>query len=324
MKGIKILAIAAMMALASSHVCAQHFPIGIVSTQDTVKSVQLGIISSVATDGGRGLQLSGVSNTSAHIFNGLQLSGVSNITTGMNRGLQWSGILNVSSGMMRGWQLGAANYTDSLNGMQLGIINVARKRPKGWQIGLINLSYDTIGHKIGLVNINPTTDIDIMVYGGSSTKTNLAVRYRNHSTYNIMGLGTHFMGLDSKFSGAIFYRLGQYWQVSPRWSLSGDIGYYHVETFSKDNTVKPERLYSLQARLNADYQISRKFGAFASVGWGLTRYYDRNETYRNRPLVELGLTYRQERKHDSWRHAWEEKRSQLVFTDSTMALPVKP
>ncbi|MBO5549061.1 MAG: DUF3943 domain-containing protein [Prevotella sp.] len=311
------------MALASSHVCAQHFPIGIVSTQDTVKSVQLGIISSVATDGGRGLQLSGVSNTSAHIFNGLQLSGVSNITTGMNRGLQWSGILNVSSGMMRGWQLGAANYTDSLNGMQLGIINVARKRPKGWQIGLINLSYDTIGHKIGLVNINPTTDIDIMVYGGSSTKTNLAVRYRNHSTYNIMGLGTHFMGLDSKFSGAIFYRLGQYWQVSPRWSLSGDIGYYHVETFSKDNTVKPERLYSLQARLNADYQISRKFGAFASVGWGLTRYYDRNETYRNRPLVELGLTYRQERKHDSWRHAWEEKRSQLVFTDSTMALPVK-
>ena len=323
MKGIKILAIAAMMALASSHVCAQHFPIGIVSTQDTVKSVQLGIISSVATDGGRGLQLSGVSNTSAHIFNGLQLSGVSNITTGMNRGLQWSGILNVSSGMMRGWQLGAANYTDSLNGMQLGIINVARKRPKGWQIGLINLSYDTIGHKIGLVNINPTTDIDIMVYGGSSTKTNLAVRYRNHSTYNIMGLGTHFMGLDSKFSGAIFYRLGQYWQVSPRWSLSGDIGYYHVETFSKDNTVKPERLYSLQARLNADYQISRKFGVFASVGWGLTRYYDRNETYRNRPLVELGLTYRQERKHDSWRHAWEEKRSQLVFTDSTMALPVK-
>ena len=323
MKGIKILAIAAMMALASCHVCAQHFPIGIVSTQDTVKSVQLGIISSVATDGGRGLQLSGVSNTSAHIFNGLQLSGVSNITTGMNRGLQWSGILNVSSGMMRGWQLGAANYTDSLNGMQLGIINVARKRPKGWQIGLINLSYDTIGHKIGLVNINPTTDIDIMVYGGSSTKTNLAVRYRNHSTYNIMGLGTHFMGLDSKFSGAIFYRLGQYWQVSPRWSLSGDIGYYHVETFSKDNTVKPERLYSLQARLNADYQISRKFGVFASIGWGLTRYYDRNETYRNRPLVELGLTYRQERKHDSWRHAWEEKRSQLVFTDSTMALPVK-
>ena len=315
---------ATMMTVASDHVCAQHFPVGIVSTQDTVKNIQIGVISSVATDGGRGLQLSGVSNTTAHHFNGLQMSAISNITTGMNRGLQWSGILNVSSGMMRGWQWGAANYADSLDGVQIGALNIARKRPKGWQIGLINLSYDSIGHKIGLVNINPQTDIDIMAYGGSSTKTNLAVRYRNRSTYNIIGIGTHFMGLDSKFSGAIFYRLGQYWQVSPRWSLSGDIGYYHVETFSKDNMEKPERLYSLQARLNADYQFSKKLGVFASVGWGLTRYYDRNETYRNRPLVELGLTYSQPRnQHDSWRRTWEEKRSKLIFTDSTMALPVE-
>lgn len=26
-----------------------------------------------------------------------------------------------------------------------------------------------------------------------------------------------FMGLDSKFSGALFYRLGQYFQLSPKW-----------------------------------------------------------------------------------------------------------
>lgn len=324
MNKIRTMALAAMMAAMTSPMCAQHFPVGIVSTQDSVKSIQLGIISSVTTDGGRGLQLSGVSNTSAHLFNGLQLSGVSNITTGMARGLQLSGILNVSSGMMSGWQWGAFNYTDSLNGVQVGAFNVARKRPRGWQIGLINLSYDSIGHKIGLVNINPMTDIDVMAYGGSSTKTNLAVRYRNRSTYNIIGVGTHFMGLDSKFSGALFYRLGQYWQLSPRWSVSGDIGYYHVETFSKDNTQKPERLYSLQARLNADYQFSQKYGAFASVGWGLTRYYDRNETYRNRPLFELGLTYRQPRhQHDSWRRAWENKRSQLIYADSTMAQPVR-
>jgi hypothetical protein len=172
------------------------------------------------------------------------------------------------------------------------------------------------------VNVNPMTDIDIMLYGGSSTKANLAVRYRNKISYNIMGVGTHFMGLDSKFSGALFYRLGLYKQLSPKWSVSGDVGYYHVETFSKNNSEKPERLYSLQARLNADYQFSKKFGAFASVGWGLTRYYDRNETYRNRPLVELGFTYRQPRnQHDSWKRAWEEKRSKLVFADSTMALP---
>ena len=304
------------------NVQAQNSPVGIVSVQDSVKSVQFGIISSVATDGGHGVQLSGLSNTSAHKFNGLQLSSVSNITAGMDKGVQLSGILNVSSAMQRGLQLGAINYADSLNGAQIGLFNIARKRPKGWQVGLVNLSYDSIGHKIGLVNVNPMTDIDIMLYGGSSTKANLAVRYRNKSTYSIMGVGTHFMGLDSKFSGALFYRLGLYKQLSPKWSLSGDVGYYHVETFSKHNSDKPERLYSLQARLNADYQFSRKFGAFASVGWGLTRYYDRNETYRNRPLVELGLTYRQPRnQHDTWKQAWAEKRSKLVIADSTMALP---
>ena len=313
-----------MMAAVSCEVCAQRSPVGIVSAQDSVKSIQLGIISSIATDGGHGVQLSGVSNTTGQLFNGLQFGGVSNITHGMDCGLQLSGILNVSSGTMRGWQFGAVNYADSLHGAQIGAFNIARRRTGGWQVGLINLSYDSIGHKIGLVNINPTTVIDIMMYGGSSTKGNIAVRYRNKSTYNIMGVGTHFMGLDSKFSGAVFYRLGQYHQLSPKWSLSGDIGYYHVETFSKNNNEKPERLYSLQARINADYQFSKKVGAFASVGWGLTRYYDRNETYRNRPLVELGLTYRQPRdQHDSWMRTWEEKRSALVYADSTMALPVK-
>ena len=314
--------VTATVFIAVVNVQAQNSPIGIVSVQDSVKSVQFGVISSVATDGGHGVQLSSRSNTSANKFNGLQLSGISNITEGMDKGLQLSGILNVSSAMQRGLQLGAINYTDSLNGAQIGVFNIARKRPKGWQVGLFNLSYDSIGHKIGLVNVNPMTDIDIMLYGGSSTKANLAVRHRNKSTYSIMGVGTHFMGLDSKFSGAVFYRKGLYKQLSPKWSLSGDVGYYHVETFSKNSNEKPERLYSLQARLNADYQFSKKYGAFASVGWGLTRYYDRNETYRNRPLVELGFTYRQPRnQHDTWKRAWEEKRSTLVFADSTMALP---
>jgi hypothetical protein len=321
MKQILLVA-AAMLAAVSAK--AQNFPVGILSGKDSVKSVQFGVISSVAINGGKGLQYGTFSNVSGGVFRGLQLAGINNITCGMNKGLQLSTLLNASSGKVNGWQMGAINYADSLNGAQIGLFNVARKRPKGWQVGIVNLSYDSIGHKIGLVNVNPTTTIDYMFYGGSSTKTNIAARYRNKSTYNIIGVGTHFMGLDSKFSGAIFYRLGQYKQLTDKLSLSGDIGYYHVETFSKNNNEKPERLYSLQARINADYQFSKKFGAFASVGWGLTRYYDRNETYRNRPLFELGLTYRQSRdQHGSWMRAWDEKRKQILYGDSTMALPEK-
>ena len=314
----------AIMVAVSSSVYAQRSPVGIVSVQDSVKSVQFGLISSVATDGGHGVQLSGASNASANRFNGLQLSTVNNITNGMDRGLQFSGILNVSSAMMRGWQMAAINYTDSLDGAQIGLINVARKRQKGWQVGLINMSFDSIGHKIGLVNINPMTRVDLMMYGGTSTKGNIALRYRNKSTYNVIGVGTHFMGLDSKFSGAVFYRLGQYLQLSPKWSVSGDLGYYHVETFQKNSDEGPERLYSLQARINADYQINKKLGAFASVGWGLTRYYNRNETYRNRPLFELGLTYRALRDQDSsWKGTWEEQRKSFIAKDSTMALTME-
>ena len=305
-------------------VMAQKTPVGIVSIQDTVKSVQVGVISSVATDGGHGVQLSVVSNAVSYGFDGLQLSIINNIIQGMNQGVQLSALLNVSSSMMRGAQIGAFNYADSLNGAQVGLFNVARKRPKGWQIGLVNLSYDSIGHKIGLINVNPMTDIDLMVYGGSSTKVNVATRYRNKSTYNIFGVGTHFMGLDSKFSGALFYRLGQYWQLTPKLSISGDIGYYHVETFRKNSNDAPERLYSLQARINADYQLTKRLGVFASVGWGVTRYYNRNETYRNRPLVELGMTLRQPRnRHNTWKAAFGERRDSLVYGDSTMALPGK-
>ena len=305
-------------------VMAQKTPVGIVSIQDTVKSVQVGVISSVATDGGHGVQLSVVSNAVSHRFDGLQLSIINNIIQGMNQGVQLSALLNVSSSMMRGAQIGAFNYADSLNGAQVGLFNVARKRPKGWQIGLVNLSYDSIGHKIGLINVNPMTDIDLMVYGGSSTKVNVATRYRNKSTYNIFGVGTHFMGLDSKFSGALFYRLGQYWKLTPKLSISGDIGYYHVETFRKNSNDAPERLYSLQARINADYQLTKRLGVFASVGWGVTRYYNRNETYRNRPLVELGMTLRQPRnRHITWKEAFGERRDSLVYGDSTMALPGK-
>jgi hypothetical protein len=305
-------------------VMAQKTPVGIVSIQDTVKSVQVGVISSVATDGGHGVQLSVVSNAVSHRFDGLQLSIINNIIQGMNQGVQLSALLNVSSSMMRGAQIGAFNYADSLNGAQVGLFNVARKRPKGWQIGLVNLSYDSIGHKIGLINVNPMTDIDLMVYGGSSTKVNVATRYRNKSTYSIFGVGTHFMGLDSKFSGALFYRLGQYWKLTPKLSISGDIGYYHVETFRKNSNDAPERLYSLQARINADYQLTKRLGVFASVGWGVTRYYNRNETYRNRPLVELGMTLRQPRnRHNTWKAAFGERRDSLVYGDSTMALPGK-
>lgn len=262
------------------------------SVGDDMRGVQVSGVSNVVK-GGNGVQLSLFNNVSSSPFRGVQLSGLSNVSMGMKRGLQIAAA-NVSSSYMRGMQLGGYNYADTLNGSQIGLFNVCLSHPRGVQIGVINYSRDTVAHKIGLVNVNPKTRIDYMFYGGSATKANLAVRFRNRSTYNILGIGTHYFGLDEKFSGALFYRIGQYFQLSPKFSLSGDLGFYHVESFQEHSQDKPERLYSLQARINADYQLGRYTSAFASVGYGDTHYYHGGR-YRRRAIVEAGLAVRLQR-----------------------------
>ena len=268
-----------------------NLSIGLTSHTDTLKGIQLNGVSNYAYNAS-GAQLSAFSNISSSPLKGLQLSGVTNISMGLEKGLQVAGLLNVSSGNMNGMQLGAYNYADQSNGLQFGVFNVAESHPKGWQVGLVNYTKDSDGRKIGLVNVNPKTTVDVMAYGGTSSKLNFGVRFRNRSTYSIVGVGTHYMGFDEKFSGAIFYRLGQYIQLTPKFSLSGDIGYYHIETFKKQSDEGPERLFSIQARLNADYQLSRNIGLFASVGYGDTRYYYHELKYRNRMLGEAGVTFR--------------------------------
>lgn len=262
------------------------------SVGDDMRGVQVSGVSNVVK-GGNGVQLSLFNNVSSSPFRGVQLSGLSNISMGMKRGLQIAAA-NVSSSYMRGMQLGGYNYADTLNGSQIGLFNVCLNHPRGVQIGVINYSRDTVAHKIGLVNVNTKTRIDYMFYGGSATKANLAIRFRNRSTYNILGIGTHYFGLDEKFSGALFYRIGQYFQLSPKFSLSGDLGFYHVESFLEHSQDKPERLYSLQARINADYQLGRYTSAFASVGYGDTHYYHGGR-YRRRAIVEAGLAVRLQR-----------------------------
>ena len=288
----KILLILIIFHLSLFSASAQRSPVGIASVQDSVKSVQFGLISSTAVSQMKGFQFGGFANMSAAPVNGFQLSAVSNISMGLKRGFQLSSLFNISAGETNGLQTALYNFTDTLDGVQIGLFNRAISHPKGWQVGIVNISHDTIGHKIGLFNVSPKTTIDFMLYGGNANKINAAIRLRNAHTYSMLGIGSHFMGFDSKFSGSVFYRLGLYKQLTPRWSLSGDIGYAHVETFKEDDDDYPERLFSLQARVNVDYQLNKYLGAFASVGYGDTRYYDDGSRYRNRMIVEAGLSLR--------------------------------
>ena len=265
------------------------------ASSGAMRGVQLAGIANVAREFS-GIQLAGLTNACTAPMRGIQLSAVTNISMGVRRGMQISGAANICSSYMRGIQAAIYNYADTLNGSQIGLFNVCVSHPRGVQVGIINYSRDTLARKIGLVNINPSTRLDFMVYGGSSTKTNFAVRFRNRSTYNIIGIGTHYMGFDEDFSGALFYRIGQYFMLTPRLSLSGDLGFYHVETFAKNSSGSPERLYSLQARVNLDWQLGRTLGAFVSAGYGDTRYYCHSRRYRDRAIIEAGLSLKYNRK----------------------------
>lgn len=263
---------------------------GIINAVDgDMRGLQMAGVANITTSA-NGVQIAGLTNACTTPFRGIQISGITNISMGVKRGIQLAGAANVCSSYMRGIQIASYNYADTLNGSQLGIINVCVSHPRGVQVGIINYSRDTVAHKIGLVNVNPNTKTDLMFYAGSATKINVAVRFRNRSTYNIIGVGTHYMGLDEKFSGAVFYRIGQYFMLSPRWSVSGDIGFAHVETFSEDSGDKPDRLYSLQARINLDCKVGKLLGAFLTVGYGDTRHYYHSQRYRARAIVEGGIT----------------------------------
>ena len=300
---------------------AQHglsVDIGTRHTEDTTRVSHFSIGLNNHTDTLKGVQLNAISSISLSPLRGLQVSVCANISRGMDLGGQVAGLLNVTEGYMRGVQIGAYNYADSVNGTQIGLVNVAHSHPRGWQMGIVNYTHDTIAHKVGLINVNPKTTIDFMAFAGSGTHFNGAVRFRNRSTYSILGVGTHYSGLDDKFSGALFYRIGQYFQLSPRWSVSGDVGFYHIETFHH-NADSPDRLFSLQARLNADYQLSRVVGGFASIGYGDTRYYHHAHHFREKPIFEAGLTFQSPHGNKPNAALWE-KRRQTAPPDSLMAL----
>ncbi len=250
--------------------------------------VQIGGLANVAHDM-RGLQLSAISNMSAGEARGVQLSAITNIAVRTDRALQLSGLANVCTRKMRGMQMAYGNYAGEVDGLQLGIFNMCGGEVRGIQIGLVNYSRDSTAHKLGLVSITPSTRIQMMGFVGNTSKTNIAVRFKNRYTYTMMGVGTHYLDLNDKFSGCLFYRAGTFLSLSPKWELSGDLGFFHIENFENEDVVTPERMYSLQARVNIEYKFRPKLSLFASGGYGVTRHYDENRCYEHKPIIEAGI-----------------------------------
>ena len=216
-------------------------------------------LANITGDNSNGVIVGGLLNITGEKTAGVQLSGLANISGGNFSGVTMSGLLNVVGGDMKGLQIaGLGNITGGTSaGVQLSPLNVA-VRAKGLQIGLVNYYKEKLdGFQLGLVNANPDTKVQMMFFGGNTTKLNLAARFKNKLFYTILGGGTHFLDFSDKFSGALFYRAGLELPVCKQLFISGDLGYQHVETFkNKDYGFPP--LFSpnpYQPRIPSDGKI---------------------------------------------------------------------
>lgn len=253
-----------------------------------LRGLQISLLSNLGTDM-KGFQWSMISNIAANEIRGVQLAGVANIAVNTDKAIQFSSLTNVCMDNMKGVQLALGNYAENVKGVQIGLLNLSTGKVKGWQIGVVNHSKDTTAHKIGLVNVTPKTRIQALAFGGNTSKINVAVRFKNKRNYSILGLGTHYLDMNDDFSGCLFYRTGIYFPLKKHFEISGDLGYFHIENFEDENADVPDRMYSLQARVNLSYQIIPKLGVFASTGFAMTRYYKKNKLFENKGIIECGI-----------------------------------
>lgn len=255
------------------------------------KGVLLSGMTSISGDNTSGVMASGIMNISGDGASGVHLAGLANITGATFNGVTAGGLLNVIGEHLNGVQIsGLANIVVSrMNGVQIGLGNYATKA-KGVQIGLVNYYKNEMkGFQLGLVNANPDTRVQMMIFGGNATKINIGARFKNKLFYTIIGAGTHYLDFSDKFSAALFYRGGIWLPLCKDLTISGDLGYQHIETFKNKDYGIPARLYGLQARLNLEYQITKKFGIFASGGYGGSRYYNKDITYDKGVIAEAGI-----------------------------------
>jgi hypothetical protein len=260
-------------------------------------------LANVSGSHANGLHVSGLMNVAGDRMQGMQVSSLLNVSGNRTRGLQVAGLCNVSyriSGgqiaaanlcptRARGFQVGAFNWAKMLQGFQAGVVNDCDSVGHGLQLGVVNYSASRQVTQLGLVNLHPDTRIQWMVYGGNVGKINTAARFLNRHTYTILGLGTHYAGLDKGFSAGLTYRAGLHQPLGSRLRLSEDAGYVHVENFDAKSECIPSRMYALQGRVNLECAVARRCALFVSGGYSWMRRYGQGANIGHKPLCEWGI-----------------------------------
>ena len=93
--------------------------------------------------------------------NGLQSCAI-NIIDGDGVGLQANWLVGFVKGEYVGFQVGAVNYAEKAQALQIGALYNGANDMQGVQIGLINVARTMVGVQIGLVNVIQDNDVPFM------------------------------------------------------------------------------------------------------------------------------------------------------------------
>lgn len=242
----------------------------------------------------KGVTLAGLANLGGYNSEGLAIAGLVNAFKEDVKGVSIAGLMQLSENT-KGVSIAPLNLNSGqYKGVQLGLLNIGHKH-QGLQLGLVNYYKEQMsGLQLGLINVNKNTKYDLLMYGGNQSKINLAVRFRNRLFYNVIGVGSPYLGFGDHFSGALNYRTGVHYPVSRNFELSTDLGYSHINTFANKNKQKaiPRRLYSLAYRLNAEYIPIPKWSVFFTTGYATTRWYSQSRTHKKGFILEAGISHR--------------------------------
>lgn len=261
-------------------------------TGEKSRGLQVGGMANITGEQAAGISLGGLLNVAGDSMSGLQLAGLGNITGSKLNGIQLAALGNVTGGTLRGLQLaGLGNLCGgTVQGLQISPFNAA-KRVTGLQIGLVNYRNDSLsrGAQLGLVNLTPYTRYQLMMSVGNNSTFDVGARFKNHYWYTILGMGTGYHHMGSKFNASFFYRAGVEYPLKRRFSISGDLGYRHIEGFSNKHHGHPKNLYALQGRIQLHYQLNDNLSLFAGSGYSQTRRYNSGTPFDKSALLEAGV-----------------------------------
>jgi hypothetical protein len=206
---------------------------------------------------------------------GVQLTAGWNHTAGDVEGAQ-VGSANSATGLIQGFQLGFANYAQSVHGAELGVFNLAKQshgaqigfvnvsgRASGTQLGFVNVAEEMEGEPIGFLSIAGNTRFHAIAFASTRFPANAGVKLVTHHVVNELSLGADPSDpLDGSLAQAA-WSIGAHISFGPLF-LEPTVGYgyeRHVDDRSSDGGTN-----AVLYRAKLGWQLFEGFALFAGGG----------------------------------------------------------